>query len=75
MTTTTITSEPTTVDPSSGFSDFILHRLHVAGLRAKIIANEFDAIGIALRDGLIDTEGALAMLDEGGLLTLIEASS
>jgi len=42
MTTTTITSEPTTVDPSSGFSDFILHRLHVAALRAKIVANEFE---------------------------------
>ena len=56
MTTTTITSEPTTVDPSSGFSDFILHRLHVAALRAKIVANEFESTTTALSAGLISVE-------------------
>jgi len=39
----TITLESTTVEPSSGFTDFVLGRLHVAELRAKITANDIKA--------------------------------
>ena len=75
MTTTTITSEPTTVDPSSGFSDFILHRLHVAALRAKIVAKEIETTATALSIGLISPETALLHLRALGLLMLTSSSA
>jgi hypothetical protein len=72
--TSTASAEPIT-EPSSGFTTFILHRLRVAALRAQLVANEIAAAGVALKAGFIDGETALAMLDETGLLPLIEASS
>jgi hypothetical protein len=59
--------EPTTAAPSSGFADFILHRLRVATLRAKIVANEIEATATALRGGLISPEAAILILTECGL--------
>jgi hypothetical protein len=71
-----ITTEPApTIEPSSSFADFILNRLHVFKLRRRLEINLIDAVGIALEGGAIDAEGALEMLDEGGLLSVIEASS
>jgi acyl dehydratase len=60
-------SEPMTAESSSGFTDFILHRLHVAALRAKIVANEFEATATALSGGLISPETAILILAETGL--------
>jgi hypothetical protein len=60
-------TEPTTVEPSSGFVDFILHRLHVAALRAKIVANEIEATATALSGGLISPEAAILILAETGI--------
>jgi hypothetical protein len=61
--------------PSTGFTDFILRQLSIAGLRAKIVVNEIETVAAALAGGLIDVETALAMLGEADLLPLIEASS
>jgi hypothetical protein len=63
----TITPESTTVEPSSGFTDFILHRLHVAELHAKIIANDIEVTAAALSAGLISPEAAILMLAETGI--------
>jgi hypothetical protein len=63
----TITLESTTVEPSSGFTDFVLGRLHVAELRAKITANDIKATATALSAGLISPEAAILMLAETGL--------
>ena len=72
MTTTAITPEPTTAAPSGGFTDFILHRLHVAALRAKIVANEIETTATALSAGLISPEAAILHLHQFGL---VEVSS
>jgi hypothetical protein len=60
---------------SSDFTQFVLHRIRVARIRARMVSNAIEATTIALAGGLIDGVGALAMLDEAGLLALIEASS
>jgi hypothetical protein len=68
MTQQTITPEPTTVEPSSGrFATFILHRLHVAALRAKIVANEIETATVALSAGMISPETAILVLAETGV--------
>lgn len=60
---------------SSLFDRFVLDRLRRAHIRARIILNEIDAAGIALRDGWIDGEGALAQIAEAGLLPFVVGSS
>jgi hypothetical protein len=67
--------EPTTVEPSSGLTDFILHRPHVTALRAKIVANEIEATATALSAGMISPEAALLHLYESGAAGLIPTSS
>lgn len=62
-------------EPSTDFIDFILHRLRVAGLRARIVANEIEAIATALSGGLISAETALLHLHETGAAGLIPTSS
>jgi hypothetical protein len=54
-------------EPSSGFVDFILHRLRVAELRAKIVANEIATTATALSAGMITPEMAILILAETGL--------
>src|SRR5262249_9594207 len=61
--------------PSSTFTEYLLIGFRVTRLRALIAANEIEATAAALAGGLIDAECALAMLDEAGLLPLVEASS
>jgi hypothetical protein len=58
--------------PSSGF---LLSRLHLAYVRTRIALNEIEFAGRALSGGLVDTLGALELLNDAGLLPLIEASS
>jgi hypothetical protein len=67
MTHQTITSELATVEPSSGFVDFILRRLRVAELQAKIVANEIATTATALSAGMITPEMAILILAETGL--------
>jgi hypothetical protein len=64
-----------TTEPSSGFADFVLRRLHVARIKAQITLNQLNTVDVALGAGWISGEDALAMLSEAGLLPLVEASS
>jgi hypothetical protein len=65
----------TLTSPSSLFDEFVLGHLRRMHIRTRLVLNQIDAVGVALRDGWIDGEGALAMLNEAGLLPLVEASS
>ena len=48
-------------------SDFLLASLRTATLRARLAANEFDTIGIALRRGLVSPDEAVAWLHDANL--------
>jgi hypothetical protein len=67
-------SEPTAA-PSSGFADFVLCRIRVAHARARLIVNDIEAIGVALKGGVISPEVALLSLDQAGALALFPSSS
>jgi hypothetical protein len=54
--------------PEESHIEFLLALLRVARLRAKLAACEFDCVGVALRHHLVSYEGALAWLDDVGLL-------
>jgi hypothetical protein len=76
ITTTSPTSDAQPIaEASSVFSAFVLGRLRCAHIRMRLALNVIDVAGVALKAGWVDGEDALAMLDEAGLLPLIEASS
>ena len=50
---------------------YLLAELRCAALRARLIACEIDAIGIALRSGMIDPDTAVAWLHDCGLLDYV----
>jgi hypothetical protein len=55
-------------DGNGTFRDFVLAQLKCAGLRARLMTAEIDSIGVALRGDFIDTDDAIAWLNEcGGL--------
>ena len=64
-----------TTEPSSGFAEFVRLWLHVERIRMRLELNHLKTAAVALSGGMVDGEGALAMLDEAGLLTAVEASS
>jgi hypothetical protein len=65
---TSTTPGPTAIEPSSAFTSFVLRQLRISELQARIAANEFRTAALALNTGLIDPDGALAMLAEAGLV-------
>jgi len=67
--------EPTVIEPSSSFTDFVMRRLHLARLQTRLALNQMDTVDVALNAGWISDEDALAMLSEAGLLPLVKASS
>jgi hypothetical protein len=69
------TSTAAITEPSSTFVAFVLRQLDCARLRTSIVLNEIDIIGVALKGGLIDGEGALACLAECGLLDFVTGAS
>jgi hypothetical protein len=50
---------------------FLLFLLGVATLRSKLIAVDLDSISIALKQGLISLEGAIAWLDDLSLFEIV----
>jgi len=54
-----------------GFHDYLIAEIRCASLRARILQSEIDAIGIALKGGLITVEQALALLHDVDLLRYI----
>jgi hypothetical protein len=53
---------------TSGERDLMLSSLRVAATRSRLQTNIFDSVGVALRQKQIDCAGALAWLQEEGLL-------
>ena len=49
----------------------LLSFIRVARLRAKVVAVDLESIGIALKQGLISLDAALAWLDELGLFDIV----
>jgi len=51
--------------------EFVLATMRVGSLRVKLLANEIDAVGVALKNHLISVDDAIAWLDEIGALQFI----
>jgi hypothetical protein len=49
-------------------SEFLLSSIRTATLRARLVANELDTVGLSLKRELISVEGAIAWLSELKLL-------
>jgi hypothetical protein len=49
----------------------ILSELRAASLRARLLSSEIDAIGIALKGGLVTAEQALVLMNGVDLLRVI----
>lgn len=52
-------------------ADYLLTELRCAALRARLWANEIDAMGCALRAGLVGPEEAIAAVAHSGALHLL----
>jgi hypothetical protein len=52
-------------------TDYLLAELRCAALRARLWAHDIDAVGIALKGGLIHPEQALELLHECEALRLV----
>jgi hypothetical protein len=65
----------TSIEPSSGFVQFVLDQLNVARLRALLAVNEIETTITALSGGIISAEAALGCLDEFGLLDFVTGAS
>ena len=68
-----ITAPPSATSEEDRVS-FVLAQLRCAALRARLAACEIDAIGVALRSGLIDSETAVAWLHDCGVLDSITSA-
>ena len=53
--------------------EFLLSALRTASLRAKTIDNELTTIGIALKNGMIGTDTAVAWVRDCGMLWFVGA--
>lgn len=49
-------------------TEFVLAHLRCAALRARLVANDIDFIGISLKAGMIDTITAIDWLEQAGAL-------
>jgi hypothetical protein len=54
--------------------DYLLAELRCASLRARLWQGDIDAVGLALRDGLVTPEQALELLRDCGALHLVYPS-
>ena len=70
----TCTTAPPAVTSEEDRVSFVLAQLRCAALRARLAACEIDAIGVALRSGLIDSETAVAWLHDCGVLDSITSA-
>jgi hypothetical protein len=60
--------------PTEDFSEILLSALRCAILRAKLDANEFHTIGLALRNHAISPDGAIDWLTDAGLIGQVISS-
>ena len=63
----------TTGDARRDFSDYLLAEFRCASLRLRLAQSDVDAIGLALKGGLISAEQALGLLDDCDALRLVGA--
>jgi hypothetical protein len=53
------------------YVDYLLAELRCAALRARILASDVDAIGLALKGGLITPDQAVGLLDDCDAIRLV----
>jgi hypothetical protein len=53
------------------FHDYLLAELRCAALRARILASDVDAIGLALKGGLVTADQAIELLADCDALRLV----
>ena len=53
------------------FSEYLLAELRCAAIRARLLQANIEAIGLALKIGLISADQALDLLDETAALRLV----
>ena len=53
------------------FAEYILSELRAASLRARLLSSEIDAIGVALKGGLVSADQALVLMNGVDLLRVI----
>jgi hypothetical protein len=68
---TTVEAAATVVNNDDEFQQFFLNTLRGASLRARLLANEIDTLGVALKNKFISTEDAISALDELDCWSLI----
>jgi hypothetical protein len=51
--------------------EYVIAAMRSAALRARLLANEIDVIGVALRDGIVTPEAALLWARDIGALDLV----
>lgn len=53
------------------FTDYLLAELHCAALRARILQADIEAVGLALKGGLISPDQALDLLHDVDALRIV----
>jgi hypothetical protein len=61
----------TTTSPPQDFTTYLLAELRCASLRARILQADIDAIGLALKGGLISADQALELLADVDALRVV----
>ena len=62
---------PQIAKPATDAETLLLSLLRVATLSAKLVAVDLESIGIALGQGMVSVEGAVAWLDDLGLFEIV----
>jgi hypothetical protein len=62
-------------DAKPEFRDYLIAELRCAALRARLIQSDIEAVGIALKGGLISPELATSMLHDCDVLRLVAPES
>ena len=55
-----------------GFREFLIAAIRCGRLRAQLLQNELDEIGLALKAGLVAPDAAVCWLDEVGGLPFVD---
>ena len=55
----------------AAFQDYLLAEIRCASLRLRVEQSDVDAIGLALKNGLITADQALVLLDDCDVLRLV----
>ena len=63
--------QPSVIKSAKDAQTLLLSFIRVATIRAKLVVIDLDNISIALKQGLISIEGAIAWLDESGLFEVV----